>query len=102
MAQPIFDFVADKLEENSHLEKLEARGTVRLALKGAGLDPRSLTTEQMLVILQKVLPAELKSRGVEAPERICEQLITLLKQNAPAGADAAGESPEDVFRRLGH
>jgi len=102
MAQAIFDFVADKLEENSSLEKLEARGTVRLALKGAGLDPRTVTAEQMVVILQKVLPGELKARGIESPNGVCEQLVALLKQHAPGGAGAAGESPEDVFRRLGH
>ena len=37
MAASIFDFVADELEKRTDLAKLEARGTVRLALKEADL-----------------------------------------------------------------
>ena len=47
MAKSIFDLAADELESRSDFEKLEARGTVRLALKGAGLDPREVTASQM-------------------------------------------------------
>ncbi len=35
MAAWIFEFVADALEQRTDLDKLEARGTVRLALKEA-------------------------------------------------------------------
>ncbi len=40
----IFDFVADEIERQTELEKLEARGTVRLALKSAGFDAGGITT----------------------------------------------------------
>ena len=101
MADTIFEFVAEQLEERTELEKLEARGTVRIALKEAGLDARSVTKEQMAVMLQRTMPPELTSRGVESGDRICQGLASALKDFAPIGGATQGESPEDVFRRLG-
>lgn len=101
MADSIFDFVADALEERTDLAKLEARGTVRLALKEAGLDARSVTAEQIGVMLQKVMPAEMRSRGIESADQICEGILTALKAQHPAdAAGASAESPEAIFRRL--
>ena len=60
---------------------------------------------QMLVVLAQVLPAELKSRGVEQSERVCEALETVLEAAHPSDADAQtvdAESPEAIFRRLAH
>lgn len=40
MADPTpFDFTAERLERSTPLDQLAARGTLRLALKAAGLDP---------------------------------------------------------------
>ena len=101
MADSIFDLVADELEQRTDLAKLEARGTVRLALKQAGLDARSVTAEQMGVMLSKLLPHELHSRGIEAAAGICEGIHTTLKAKHPADSAAAStESPEAIFRRL--
>jgi hypothetical protein len=100
MADTIFEFVAEKLEASTDLDKLEARGTVRLALKSAGLEARSVTKEQMVVLLQKVLPGELSARGVDAAQTMCDQLVGALK-DFEAGGGSGSESPEDVFRRLG-
>ena len=103
MAQSIFEHTADGLEERTDLEKLEARGTVRLGLKQAGLDAGSVTVNQMLVVLEQVLPAELKARGVEQADSVCEAIRTSLKAAHPADAAGVGdaaESPEAVFRRL--
>ena len=100
MADTIFEFVAEKLEASTDLEKLEARGTVRLALKAAGLDARSVTKEQMIVMVEKVLPNELAARGVDGAEAICTQLAAATK-GMETGDGSGTESPEDVFRRLG-
>jgi len=100
MADTIFEFVAEKLEAATDLEKLEARGTVRLALKAAGLDARSVTKEQIIVMVEKVLPGELAARGVAGAEAICAQLATATKA-MDTGDGSGAESPEDVFRRLG-
>jgi hypothetical protein len=72
---------------------------VRLALKKAGLDAGTVTAKQMLVVLEKVLPAEFESRGVEGGAQICASLEPRLAQLSDGGTDA--EAPEQVFARLG-
>lgn len=100
MAASIFELVAEELERRTDLAKLEARGTVRLALKEAGLEGRSVTEEQMVVMLRKVMPDQMRSRGVERPEQICEAIITALKSSSGGSSPPKAESPEDIFRRL--
>ena len=99
MATTVFDLAADQLEAATDLEKLEARGTLRLALREAGLDATSLTETQLRVVAIQVLPAELRARGVEQPEMVCEQVAKAVEERQ--GADAArDDSPEAIFRRL--
>jgi hypothetical protein len=100
MSASIFDFVSDELERLTRLEKLEARGTVRLALKAAGLDPRTVTTQQMVATLEKVMPNEMKLRGVDDGEQVCRTMVAALVAAHPAAASANLESPEAIFRRL--
>lgn len=92
-----FEWVCSELERSTSLDRLEARGTVRLALKEAGLEARSVTPDQMQVVVEKILPKELSTRGVNDVDRLCGSL----KQGL-AGLDvgAATESPDVVFQRL--
>jgi hypothetical protein len=96
---PAFDWVCVQLEERSPLDRLEARGTVRLALKQAGLEARNITPDQMGVILDKVLPSELAARGVSDEHALCTAIATNMKSAKLVSAD--DESPDEVFRRLG-
>ena len=100
MAESLFEFVAARLEERTELDKLEARGTVRIALKEAGLEARTVTAEQMTVMLLRAMPKELTARGVEGADEICRGLAAAVK-GFQGAATAGAESPEDVFRRLG-
>jgi len=101
MAAEIFDLVAAELERRTDLARLEARGTVRLALKQAGLDARSVTGEQMAVTLERVVPAELRARGIQDAERVCRGILTALQAHPSTQSQAAAsESPEAIFRRL--
>ncbi len=100
MAAWIFEFVADALEQRTDLDKLEARGTVRLALKEAGLDARTVTIEQMQVMLEKVMPNEIRSRGVDDPDGVCAGIVTALKDSDHESTAPESESPESIFRRL--
>jgi len=94
-----FEWTCEELERTTNLGKLEARGTVRLTLKKAGLDARSVDPAQMHVVVQRALADELRTRGVGDPERVCDQLAEGLGNlSSPA---LGGDSPEDVFRRLG-
>ena len=98
---PSFEWVSQELERITSLERLEARGTLRLVLKKAGLDASEVTSRQMEVVLRELLPGELRSRGVEEGDEACEHLLRgLLAANLAEDAPAA-ESPEQVFQRLG-
>jgi hypothetical protein len=94
-----FDWICGELERLTALDTLEARGTMRLALKKAGLEARSVSSQQLAVVAGRVLAEELRTRGVENADQVCEDLVTTLKSQAPASG--AGESPEEVFKRLG-
>jgi hypothetical protein len=94
-----FTHVCEALEGLTHWDRLQARGTVRLALKQAGLDAARVTPGEMSVVVGKILPAELAARGIAAPEPLCNQLLASL---AKFPRDAAVETPESVFGRLGN
>jgi len=96
----IFDFVAEEIEQKTELAKLEARGTVRLALKEAGFEVGGITTEQMAVVLERVMPAELASCGVENAESVCSSLAAAIKEFRDAVEEHGSASPESVFARL--
>jgi hypothetical protein len=93
-----FDFTSAELEAATSLDRAQARGTLRLALNSAGVDPATVNREQMSVVLQKVVPEELRMCGVENAEAICERLVTSLRL-ADLQSDAV-DRPEDVFARL--
>jgi len=54
-----FDHACETLERKTKLSRLEARGTVRLALKAAGLDAGRVTARQMGVVFERIMPGEL-------------------------------------------
>jgi hypothetical protein len=92
-----FTVLCDALEQASTFDRLEARGTVRLALKNAGLESGTVTAAQLDVVIDKILPAELATRGVD--KAICSQLHAAL--DGVAERSDAHHSPEAVFSRLG-
>ncbi len=92
-----FTIVCERLEQETSLDRLEARGTVRIALRRAGLEAATVSPGQMRVVLEKVLPAELDARSVADGAAHCRRLVELLAQLAVEQRDA----PEDVFARLG-
>ena len=96
--RPVFESVSEQLERETELERMEARGTLRIALKAAGLAAKNLTATEAIAVLQHVLPEELTRRGVEASESICERIRADL---ARSGLDCDGETPQSVFERLG-
>ena len=94
---PAFVWTCEELERCSDLNRIEARGTVRIALKEAGFESRGVQPDQMRVVIEKLLPAELSTRGIEGSDSICAQLA--------AGMDSldvgdVADSPDEIFRRL--
>ena len=93
-----FDFATEQLESRTDLNGLEARGTVRLALKAAGLDAANVTAQQMGVVVSRVLPVELTNRNVADAESICAQI-----EHGLANLDTRNEraTTDEVFKTLG-
>ena len=102
MGSGLFDLAALNLEQHSSLDQLQARGTLRIALKEGGLDAKALTAEQLGIVLERVLPRELTMRGVEDAAGVCASVMAAIKDSA-AAAEATKPSGNvyDVFRRLG-
>lgn len=97
---PVFEVVAEGIERDTSLDRLEARGTLRLALKASGLEPRDITAEQMQVVLRRVLPEQLATRGVSDGSDLCERLVAAVAA-ADTGEKSADDSPDAIFARLG-
>jgi hypothetical protein len=100
---PAFDWVCNEIERETSLERLEARGTLRLALKAAGLEARNVTPDQLKVVIEKILVGELTARGVSDAEPICarmNQAMSAVESSLSVGGTKA-ETPDVVFGRLG-
>ena len=100
MAADLFDFAAERLEHHTSLDRLTARGTLRIALKVAGLDPSAFTAGQLRVVFEKVMPGKLDSRGVSDVQDVCAAVLADLESAGDAAADASATSPDEIFRRL--
>ena len=53
MATDLFDIAAEKLEGSTDMDRLAARGTLRIALKEAGLDAHKLTIPQLRAVFER-------------------------------------------------
>ncbi len=101
MSAELFDCAAEWIEKRTSLERLEARGTLRLALKTAGLDPATLTLEQLRVVFERVLPGELDLRGVSEAAGLCEAMMDEIARSPAAQSAPAEGGADEIFRRLG-
>jgi hypothetical protein len=101
MAADLFDFAAECLKRHTGFSRIEARGTLRIALKSAGLEPKGLSINELRVVFEKLMPGELETRRVSDVAAVCSAVIDDLA-NAPAPADVAPTSDlDEVFARLG-
>lgn len=97
----VFAKTADLLVAATRMEALTARGTIRLALKAAGLDAASVGAEQMSAVLRNLLPAELQTRGVRNAPEICAQLEAQLAAAKLARTSDGVDRAASIFERLG-
>jgi hypothetical protein len=87
------------LERLTQLSRLQARGTVRLVLRQAGLEPHAVTPEQLTVVVERLLPAALSSRHVPDADYVAGRINELLvAQELPSAP--RHEAPEDILRRF--
>jgi hypothetical protein len=101
MPAELFDLAADLLESRSSLDRLESRGTLRLALKSAGLDANSITPAQLRVVFEKLMPGELEKRGVDAAAATSKSVWREIERSAAANRSNSPATLDETFRRLG-
>ncbi len=101
MTTTLFDIAAEKLEQSTGMDRLAARGTLRLALKEAGLNPQKLSVPQLRAVFEKLMPKELEARGVTDASAACKSAIDEIANALSASDLTASESPDDIFKRLG-
>jgi hypothetical protein len=93
-----FTIVADRLQELSDLDRLEARGTIRLAFKRAGVDVASFGLDDLEAVFTTIMPEELEARGCDDARAVCDALIKSLAGDIP---EKATRSRDEIMRRLG-
>jgi len=98
MSESLFDRMAQVLEERTSLSRLEARGTLRLVLRDAGLEPDKLTPRYAEAVVEKMLPKALQSRGVTEASEACVAVAQVAQASGAGAADA--HRPETLFERL--
>ncbi len=97
---PLFGWLCHELAAATAFSSIESRGTVRIALKKGGLNAETVTAVQLQVVVKRVLPEELRRRGCDDGQAVCDAIAIRLKdQNFGEAVD--GRSPEAVFARLG-
>jgi hypothetical protein len=101
MAVALFDIAGERLEGSTGMDRLAARGTLRIALKKAGLDPQSLTLSQLRAVFEKLMPRELEARGVADPVAASKAAIDGIASDANEADLAEATSPDEIFKRLG-
>jgi len=98
---PVFERTCELIEELTSLDRLEARGTLRIALRAAGLDAGGVDARQMGVVTERVLPPELATRGVEEPDEVSRRIgERIASERFESVTDRAGEA-EATFARFG-
>jgi len=101
VATPLFDIAAKRLEASTDLDRLAVRGTLRLALKEAGLEPQNLSVAQLRAVFEKLMPKELEARGVANPAAICSAVMNDVMSAARTADLEMSTSPDEIFKRLG-
>ena len=98
-----FEFVSEMLERETFFDRLQARGTMRLALRQLGLPARSVTAAQMVALIDEQLAGELETRGVEDAAAVCERLraqVLDLEKSSPeakaVGLSLPSENPSKI------
>jgi hypothetical protein len=102
MDSDLFTLAAQELEARTDLDQLEARGTLRIALKKAGVDSKSVTVAELQVVLERIMPDELKRCGTPNAAAVCDELVKSLPSDVPDAEGGALAARDEVMRRLGN
>jgi hypothetical protein len=101
MDSDFFALVADALERRTDLDRLEARGTLRIAFKKAGVDSSDFTFEELAAVFVNLMPQELEDRGIDGPDAVCRAVMESLPTDLGEATEPSAGSRDEIMRRLG-
>lgn len=101
MANMLFDLASEQLENHTTFDRLEARGALRIALKTAGLEPGSLTLEELAAVFDKLMPTELEKCGLDDADALAKRVLEGIQRSAATSGHVPEASVDATFRRLG-
>lgn len=94
-----FERVCADLERHTSLNRLQARGVIRLTLKEAALDAKTVTNREMIAVVTRVLNSKLVAQGIPANKGIsvCDKLVESLARVKDEGTT---QEPAAMFARI--
>ncbi len=98
MPTQAFSRISEALSRACSFSTHAARGTVRLAVIEGGFRPRSVTPEQMQVVLREIMPEMLSHRGVRRAVLVCKNLSKELSNLDPVNLSAGNDGPPQALR----
>jgi len=90
----VYEKTCEFLEKYTSFTRLQSRGTIRLLLKEANLDPQAVEKNEVIGALKSKLPAELEKRGVDGGAEITEKLAADVERARFA------DTAYDVFSKI--
>ena len=87
-----FESACELLRQHTMFSEIEARGTVRLALKAVGQNAKT----EMMIAVRSALEPELTARSVMDAAGVCRKILDGL-----TALDSGEQSPYEIFSRLG-
>ena len=99
MNSKAFEYACEELERDGSLSGPQARGTVRLALKEAGFEPRKVQPSQLIAVFERLMKARLTAQGIGSDQAnaLCSKIVHGLSQIEETGG---GDSAASMFDRL--
>jgi hypothetical protein len=91
-----FDRTCELLKQHTTFSEIEARGTVRLALKTMGQNAKTVGKTEIMTAVRSALEPELTARSVADAAAVCRKVLEGL-----AALDSGEQSPYEIFSRLG-
>ena len=100
MESDLFELVADRLEAETDLDRLEARGTLRIALKSAGVASKHFTLAELEAVFAKIMPDERARRGAPDAAGVCDTVLKAMPSDLPDAPGNSATSRDEIMRRL--
>ncbi len=94
----IIDWVVGALERATSLGRPAARAAVRSVLERALYTPEAVGASQMQLLIERLLPSEIRRSGVADADRVCQRLAAELAAQGLAADDP--ETPDEIFSRM--